>query len=175
MIVVTVARKPLASGTVAANVLAVGTGALHIEATRVGTHKNTTPSGMDRYNARLQEQGYRPGAYAQGTPEPPSTSGRWPTNLIVQHLDGCRCVGLKRVWANQSRAIGSGVGHENTPNKGIFQAGLGGKVKAATADADGMETVEDWVCASGCPVAELDRDEVARFFKQVGGHRESGT
>lgn len=175
MIVVAVARKPLAEGTVAANILAVHTGALHIDSARVGTHKNTTPSGMDRYNARLQEQGYRPGAYAQGTPEPPAVVGRWPTNLVLQHLDNCKMVGLKRVWANQSSSPGSGVGHENTPNKGIFQAGLGGKVKSSTADADGMETVEDWTCALGCPVADLDQVGVARFFKQVGGIREGGT
>jgi len=90
MIVITVARKPMSEGTVAANVLAVGTGALNIDATRVGTYKNTTPSGMDRYNARLQEQGYRPGAYAQGTPEPPSAVGRWPANLIL----GCPVASL---------------------------------------------------------------------------------
>jgi len=172
MIVITVARKPLSEGTVAANTLSLGTGALNIDATRVA---GGVPS--------VTGQGFRTGKYGgqigqgettlSGVPWAPATGGRWPANLILEHLAGCTCVGTKRVWANQSRAVGSGVGHENTPNKGIFQAGLGGKVKAATADADGMETVADWRCVDGCPVAEIDRE--ARFFKQVGGRHEGGT
>ena len=34
------------------------------------------------------------------------------------------------------------------------------------ADEDGMETVEQWECASGCPV-KLGGSDIARFFKQV--------
>lgn len=56
------ARKPLI-GTVAENVLAHGTGALNIDACRVGDFVNTTPPGTDRYNRANFEQGYRPNAY----------------------------------------------------------------------------------------------------------------
>jgi len=82
---IVVARKPL-TGTVAANVLTHGTGALNIDGCRVGTEGGSTqPSGMDRYNAKLAEQGYRPGAYQKGPQKPPESGGRWPANLI---LDG---------------------------------------------------------------------------------------
>ena len=76
------ARKPLI-GTVAENWAAHGTGALNIDACRIGTEGGSTePSGMDRYNAKLAEQGYRPAAYQQGEPEAPQPAGRWPANLI---------------------------------------------------------------------------------------------
>lgn len=81
------ARKPLA-GTVAANVLAHGTGALNIDGCRVGTEGGSTiPSGMDRYNAKNAEHGYRPGAYEQGKPPPPAPAGRWPANILHDGSD----------------------------------------------------------------------------------------
>lgn len=80
------ARKPLA-GTVAANVLAHGTGALNIDACRVGDFQNTTPSGVDRRNAKLAELGYRPGEYQMGEKVPNTPPGRWPANLIHDGSD----------------------------------------------------------------------------------------
>ena len=78
---ITVARKPLI-GTVAANVLAHGTGAINVDGCRVGDFVNTTPSGVDRRNAALAEAGYRPGAYQMGQTTPSGAQGRWPANLI---------------------------------------------------------------------------------------------
>ena len=78
---ITVARKPLI-GTVAANVLAHGTGALNIDGCRVGDFQNTTPSGVDRRNAKLAELGYRPGEYQMGDKVPDTPPGRWPANII---------------------------------------------------------------------------------------------
>lgn len=78
---ITVARKPLV-GTVVVNVLAHGTGALNIDGCRVGEFQNTTPSGVDRRNAKLAEMGYRPSAYQMGEKAPNSPPGRWPANLI---------------------------------------------------------------------------------------------
>ena len=78
---ITVARKPLV-GTVAANVLEHGTGALNIDGCRVGDFQNTTPSCVDRRNAKLAEMGYRPGEYQMGAKTPDTPAGRWPANLI---------------------------------------------------------------------------------------------
>jgi len=78
---IVVARKPLI-GTVAANVLAHGTGALNIDGCRVGDFVNTTPSGVDRRNAKLAALGYRPGEYQQGETTPSGALGRWPANVI---------------------------------------------------------------------------------------------
>lgn len=83
---ITVARKPLI-GTVAANVLEHGTGALNIDGCRVGDFQNTTPSGVDRRNAALAEAGYRPGTYQMGAKPPDTPPGRWPANLIHDGSD----------------------------------------------------------------------------------------
>jgi site-specific DNA-methyltransferase (adenine-specific) len=60
---------------------------LDIDGCRIGAYRNTTPSGMDRYNARNAELGYRPGAYQKGAPPPPETEGRWPPNVAHDGSD----------------------------------------------------------------------------------------
>ena len=86
---ITVARKPF-KGTVAANVLEHGTGAINIDGCRVGDFQNTTPSGVDRRNAKLAELGYRPGEYQMGEKVPDTPPGRWPANLILDGSDEVR-------------------------------------------------------------------------------------
>lgn len=77
---ITLARKPL-SGTVAANVLAHGTGALNIDGCRVGTSKSV-PASVSR-----KEQGNCYGKFVesgetQGVGGHDPNLGRWPANLI---------------------------------------------------------------------------------------------
>jgi site-specific DNA-methyltransferase (adenine-specific) len=71
---ITVARKPLDGCTVAENVLAHGTGALNIDACRVGTENTQRTS-----NAGTNGEGWGMGksAHING-----SATGRWPANLI---------------------------------------------------------------------------------------------
>jgi len=77
-------RKPLV-GTVAANVLAHGTGAINVDACRIGDFQNVTPSGVDRRSAKLHELGYRPGEYPTGAESktPGTPPGRWPANVAL--------------------------------------------------------------------------------------------
>lgn len=77
---IVVARKPLGEKTVATNVLKYGTGALNIDATRIGT-----ASGLQRPERRGKGEtggwaGYEqaPGRY--GTPD---GAGRWPANVVL--------------------------------------------------------------------------------------------
>lgn len=78
------ARKPLAEKTVAKNVLEHGTGAIHVDACRVGTERHTYIGGMGRYNEAAQRQGYRP--YTDGVPshtdEAKTVEGRFPANFM---------------------------------------------------------------------------------------------
>lgn len=77
---ITVARKPL-DGTVAANVLAHGTGALNVDGCRVGTSKRV-PGSLSRTPNAVYGPGL--GGHAQdgteGGHDP--NLGRWPANLI---------------------------------------------------------------------------------------------
>lgn len=135
-----VARKPLI-GTVAENVLRYGTGALNIEASRVGT-----PAGKP-WGGVHPNRGKFPGWPVDETlvPAPePNVAGRWPPNLLLMHDPACRRNGTKTT----SRHL---VEHGPDQRPGaIFTDGSVGL-------GDIEEQVESWRCAPGCPVAELDR------------------
>jgi DNA modification methylase len=74
---ITLARKPL-EGTVAANVLRHGTGAINVDGCRVGTDGGTTRSEQAPY----AESGWRTGHAVE-----PINLGRWPANLIHDGSD----------------------------------------------------------------------------------------
>jgi phage terminase large subunit len=91
---ITLARKPLA-GTVAANVVAHGTGALNIDATRIGTDES-----LGRFNNakpaehRVPDSG--PNAKNLGRMQSEAAwidnstgKGRWPANVLLSHSEGC--------------------------------------------------------------------------------------
>ena len=72
---ITVARKPLSEGTVAANVLAHGTGAINIDGCRAPSEKAT---GWGGGGSKL----YEGGLSREGGEARPQDAGRWPANLI---------------------------------------------------------------------------------------------
>ena len=78
---IVVARKPLV-GTVSANVLEHGTGALNIDACRIGTEV-VTSSGQTGMNKRRFSHGTRPVDYGKGHAEPRQHTGRWPANVVL--------------------------------------------------------------------------------------------
>ena len=77
---IVVARKPL-TGTVAANVLEHGTGALNVDGCRIGSDEDT------RWNARGGDNGLGGTGTFQirerRAEDMPETSGRWPANVIL--------------------------------------------------------------------------------------------
>ena len=157
------ARKPLV-GTVASNVLEHGCGGLNIDGTRVGVSGGTTrTNGSNAGRPRNTLHGGNFGVT-------PLNSGRFPANLILQHLDGCEQNGVRYV-----------KGHKGYPNGpgGIWKKGYQqdnpdaiGYTQCSTvtdnepwkghADKDGKEAVANWVCENGCPVARLDEQSGER-------------
>jgi len=139
------ARKPL-TGTVAANVMEHGTGALNIDGCRVGSgatiRKNTAEMGYHGGNTAAE--------YQTG-----SETGRWPANTILSHHPECVHVGTKRgrgshdttgSWGKAGSDVVYGGGWQRDP-----------KVRRASyTDVDGRETVEAWDCHPDCPVRMLD-------------------
>jgi site-specific DNA-methyltransferase (adenine-specific) len=90
------ARKPLA-GTVAANVTAHRTGALHINACRSG-NRTQRPYTVKRWKpgATLNREG---GPWKHDDPRPPTVTGtlppgRWPANILFAHAPGCSDDGI---------------------------------------------------------------------------------
>src|SRR5690606_11129686 len=79
---IVVARKPLV-GTVAANVLQHGTGALNIDGCRIGNEERTNSAGGASSLQRVSRvvYGYRPNV-GEWTNEPTTVTGRWPANVI---------------------------------------------------------------------------------------------
>lgn len=73
---ITVARKPF-KGTIAANVLEWGTGAINIDGGRIGDTVETWPKSRSYAPGQIQPGGK---GETQSTGKPPS--GRWPANLI---------------------------------------------------------------------------------------------
>jgi len=83
MKVVYLLRKPLSEGTITANVLKHGTGAINIDACRVGTGGDKTGGGCSG-NSALHEGGIKARSPVD------RSKGRWPSNVVIKHLDGCK-------------------------------------------------------------------------------------
>lgn len=139
----------------AANVLVHGTGALNIKVSRIpGVTQHNMANGIFAHSGTGKEQDQYVMQNYQTTFT--RTDGRWPSNLILEHDEGCRCIG--------------------TP--GFQSLYVGGEAKqdgfeGSHVNAEGKETVA-WECAPGCAVASLDATETggaSRFYKQVGGQK----
>ena len=100
---ITMARKPL-EGTVAANVLAHGTGGINVDGCRVGTGGD---KGVWPITTRAAERGSMAGPMNAAVTD--QISGRWPANLI--HDGSEEVVGLfplQQSGANPTRRSGMG-------------------------------------------------------------------
>ncbi|RUI05495.1 site-specific DNA-methyltransferase [Pseudomonas aeruginosa] len=114
---ITVARKPLA-GTVAANVLAHGTGTLNIDGCRI----NPTGESRERVGEATQDQRYTD---AGGTnfamkpgPRGGAVAGRWPANLI--HDGSTEVVALFPADAGQAAPLATRNSDKTRNSYGTF-------------------------------------------------------
>jgi len=157
MKVLTLARKPF-KGTVAHNMLTHGCGGINIKASRVGSEQVSTHSrGSNQAfpkrptETTVEESGRKA---RQDILDHAPRTGRWPTNLILSHLDGCRIEGTRKVkCSNPTRADGT----IRTGDNEIY--GKRDDVPLSNtnyADESGMEETPNWVCVEGCPVKALD-------------------
>lgn len=155
---VLVFRKPL-SGTVAANVLKYGCGALNIDACRVYTDWNEA----DRPESWKRSGHSRDGYDAETIAVPPGNGiycnplGRFPPNRVLIHAEGCVRVGGRRVRGVQVTA--GGLGGYGRDESMPYQIGVG---RQYAED----ETVDDWRCVDGCPCKALN--DQAGFRKGPG-------
>ena len=172
-----VLRKPLSEGTVAANTMKHGCGGLNIDASRVGTTDNlnggayaihpTHRAGEDMWTR--DRKGDTNCFKRGGAGDFQQPMGRWPANVILQHLDGCRQDRVGEVVNPSGRA--SGPTKNSLVDSVRYGTASGERGDAPFyGGADGKETVTNWVCAPGCVVPSLDEHSgTSRYFKQVGG------
>lgn len=151
-------RKPLSEHNVAANVLRWGTGGLNVDACRIGIESTQRPTGGHSFG---KDSGWNPHNLANVIGG--STIGRWPPNAVFIHSPGCEQIGERKVRGDNRQGGGIRPGHFYDIGS---QPGSGGLVSACYGDTDGTETVAEYACVDGCPVAELDRQS---------GNQRSGT
>lgn len=141
---IVLARKPI-DGTVAENVERHGTGAINVAATRIPA---SAPVTINRFT-----DGAKPfGGGAGHDYESIQSSGRWPANVVLSHSPGCRKVGTRKV-----KNTAGNVNHDTPPRQGANVYGhLMQRQWAKHGDESGLETIDIFECADGCPIAMLD-------------------
>lgn len=153
LLVATLARKVLSESSVAKNITRWGTGALNIDASRIGTGED---KGVWPITARPTNKIYGDlGPHV----ETDLTKGRWPANLVLIHKPECRNLGPQRVKASGSRQ--KDIGREMFPDENGVKTRTYGKGRPSTittayVDDDGTEMVDAWDCTSECPVGALE-------------------
>ena len=81
--------------------------------------------------------------------------GRWPANMVLSHGPGCVRRGTKQVKGNRTDTRPEGDAGRD--DKTEWRTRPTEATRRGYSGDDGMETVEDWECAEGCPVREIDR------------------
>ena len=148
MRVITIARKPLSEGNVASNVLKWGCGGINIDGCRINSQGETLKGGAGGLLSNVRDS--KP--YPEDNGYQPSAAGRFPANLILSHLPGCRCVG--------EREVATGMAYETSGGDkpgSVYNGGWGRRDRCqGYANPNGKESVPAWACQPGCPVQALD-------------------
>lgn len=131
---IVVARKPISEKTVAENVLTYGTGAINIDASRVGTTGARTNSTKGAGSN---------GIYSEyGSMETDIKDyGRFPANLILSHNPDCQLIGTQT----------DDITLNGTGNDKLFHGNFNGGQDQSPKQA----TTEVYQCTEGCPFLEF--------------------
>jgi hypothetical protein len=164
VIVVTVARRPLSAGTVASNVLDHGVGALNINGCRISSAPGDEVSNHSRGADSAVSKGIYGDSSAQETHQTAGQKlGRWPTNVILGHLPGCR----------DTCEAGCPVAKLDEQSGESKSSGFGGRTivkRATSAERDGNRGPAYGAESRPEGAVMTSYDDVggaSRFFKQV--------
>lgn len=167
------ARKPVV-GTVAANVLRSGTGALNIDGCRIGFVSAADEAEAKEKNQHGDLESGPRGNHVYdedlGDRENYDAPGRWPANVLLSHLAGCCLVGESVVDSDGHFPAARGAsgygsnGHHPESTGGGLKGHEGLEERHTTG-----EVVEVWDCEAGCPIAELNAQSGERPSGQPTG------
>ena len=200
---IVLAMKPT-QGNFAENALRHGVVGLNIEACRLktgGCKRNATPHGQP-----YGDEKYWSGKYGiiSSTPDMDrQSSGRFPSNVILSHAEGCVLKGMKKVKGHSGYPNGPGglwskeyqETNAHARNWNNASTKEDNKPWTGHADAEGNETVEDWECVESCPVKKLGEqsgesestdnprrcqpsESIGTFkthYRETQGHNDTGT
>lgn len=145
------ARKPL-EGTVAANVLKHGVGALNIDGCRTALHEQDEADTQHQIRQTQDSPTFGQSKAGMETTNLKKI-GRWPANLVLSHSPDCVAAGV--------REVKTGVAVQRNRDGEVHNQVYGDFRKPPEEDKTygegGKETIPAYKCAPGCPVAELDR------------------
>ena len=165
---VAIYRVPL-EGTLVNNLTQHGVGALNIDACRQTPTSEAKPRKLSEASVgrpvSTKNTATKFGLHAISD-RGGSTKGRWPTNFVLMHLPSCELQGVKRVKAISGGTTPRSRGYAgNWPNVPAEHNG-------GVGDSDGMESILDYHCASGCPAKSLNQaaPNASRFFNQFSTH-----
>jgi hypothetical protein len=147
----TLVRKPLAENTIAANVLKHGTAGLNIDACRIAfENEEDEKSAVWGRGTDILGSNYVGGTHGNGKENiAPNNLGRFPANLVFSHSPECVYIG--------QATTKSSVGGKNQFAKSTFVRNIhADKKNTGYGDENGLETIENWQCAHGCPVKMLN-------------------
>jgi hypothetical protein len=150
------AWREWSSSTIAANVLAHGTGGLQIDKCRV------SPAGEAISNhARSAKAAVSRGVYGDSAEQETHQTagqklGRYPANLLLSHAPGCRRVGTDPVGSGERRSVRDGSAQPPAPVKEWNPHAMtrGGQT---APESYRQELVTIWECEDGCAVGVLDQ------------------
>ena len=155
-------RKPVSEGTVASNVLKHGVGAINIAASRISTQdsldggayaKNPTPRA-DSYDLWTSERKGDSQAMRRGFADYEQPAGRWPANLILQHLAECESTLCQPGCPVRVLDEDAGI----RPSWGITHQPTRSGYDYRSAEDGGTHAYR-----------EPDTGGASRYFKQIGG------
>lgn len=147
--VIVMARKPLV-GTVIETVLAHGTGAINIDASRIGRADGDVSHAGNRTSTFGTQETISGGDGSGGWEQ---SSGRFPTNTVFTHSPGCSLVGSKAETMTGGFGNG-GIGMGETGQDS--DAGKGAEWQQKETSSLVFE------CAPVCPVRTLDEQSGIR-------------
>lgn len=160
--------------TVASAMIRKGHGAMDIDASRIGTEQRSYDlKGGENLNqiSRVGKGDARDasslGAYGIGDKQvsigKKEVTGRWPSNLILQHSSSCRLEGTKEVGTGPK----GGYHYEDSQ---YTVKGFVPTCRPSASSNRGTEEVDNWICEPSCPVKILDSQSGILKSGDVASH-----